>query len=60
MGKYFSKDKWKYMLYTVSHPMDGYYSYAMQTEEACPRHPYGYPVCGKLLRKPSACQLRGK
>ena len=25
MGKYFSKDKWKYMLYTVSHPMDGYY-----------------------------------
>ncbi len=25
MGKYFSKDKWKYMFYTVSHPMDGYY-----------------------------------
>ncbi|MBQ7359941.1 MAG: YIP1 family protein [Lachnospiraceae bacterium] len=25
MGKYFSKDKWKYMLYTVTHPMDGYY-----------------------------------
>ncbi len=25
MGKYFSKEKWKYMLYTVSHPMDGYY-----------------------------------
>jgi len=25
MGKYFSKDKWKYMLYTGTHPMDGYY-----------------------------------
>ena len=25
MRKYFSKDKWKYLLYTISHPMDGYY-----------------------------------
>lgn len=25
MGKYFSKEKWSYMLYTISHPMDGYY-----------------------------------
>ncbi|HKL99419.1 MAG TPA: YIP1 family protein [Mobilitalea sp.] len=25
MTKYFSKDKWKYLLYTVSHPVDGYY-----------------------------------
>lgn len=25
MGKYFSKEKWKYLLYTISHPMDGYY-----------------------------------
>ncbi|WOO37246.1 YIP1 family protein [Anaerocolumna sp. AGMB13020] len=25
MGKYFSKDKWNYMFYTISHPMDGYY-----------------------------------
>lgn len=25
MRKYFSKEKWKYMLYTISHPMDGYY-----------------------------------
>ncbi len=25
MGKYFSKEKFKYMWYTVSHPMDGYY-----------------------------------
>lgn len=25
MSKYFSKDKWKYLLYTMSHPMDGYY-----------------------------------
>lgn len=25
MGKYFSKEKWKYMLYTLSHPMDGFY-----------------------------------
>ncbi len=25
MRKYFSKDKWKYVLYTISHPMDGYY-----------------------------------
>lgn len=25
MRKYFSADKWKYMLYTISHPMDGYY-----------------------------------
>lgn len=25
MGKYFSKQKWSYMLYTISHPMDGYY-----------------------------------
>ena len=25
MGKYFSKEKWSYLLYTISHPMDGYY-----------------------------------
>ncbi len=25
MGKYFSKEKWNYMFYTISHPMDGYY-----------------------------------
>lgn len=25
MTKYFSKDKWKYLFYTVSHPVDGYY-----------------------------------
>ena len=25
MGKYFSKQKWSYMFYTNSHPMDGYY-----------------------------------
>ncbi len=25
MGKYFSKEKWQYMFYTISHPMDGYY-----------------------------------
>jgi len=25
MGKYFSKEKWKYAFYTLSHPMDGYY-----------------------------------
>lgn len=25
MAKNFSKDKWKYLFYTVSHPMDGYY-----------------------------------
>lgn len=25
MRKYFSKDKWRYMLYTISHPMDGFY-----------------------------------
>lgn len=25
MRKYFSKDKWSYLLYTLSHPMDGYY-----------------------------------
>ncbi|MED9904307.1 MAG: YIP1 family protein [Lachnospiraceae bacterium] len=25
MGKYFSKEKWKYMFYTISHPMDGFY-----------------------------------
>lgn len=25
MRKFFSKEKWKYMLYTISHPMDGYY-----------------------------------
>ena len=25
MRKAFSKDKWKYMLYTIVHPMDGYY-----------------------------------
>lgn len=25
MRKYFSKEKWKYLLYTMSHPMDGYY-----------------------------------
>lgn len=25
MRKYFSKEKWKYMLYTISHPVDGFY-----------------------------------
>ena len=25
MGKYFSKEKWNYMFYTIAHPMDGYY-----------------------------------
>lgn len=25
MKKYFSKDKWKYLFYTMSHPMDGFY-----------------------------------
>lgn len=25
MGKYFTKEKWKYLWYTLSHPMDGYY-----------------------------------
>ena len=25
MGKYFSKEQWKYLFYTVTHPMDGYY-----------------------------------
>jgi len=25
MGKYFSKEKWSYMLYTITHPMEGYY-----------------------------------
>ena len=25
MGKYFSKEKWKYMFYTITHPMDGCY-----------------------------------
>lgn len=25
MRKFFSKEKWQYMLYTISHPMDGYY-----------------------------------
>lgn len=25
MRKYFSLDKWKYVLYTISHPMDGFY-----------------------------------
>lgn len=25
MSKYFSKEKWKYLWYTISHPMDGFY-----------------------------------
>lgn len=25
MKKYFSKEKWKYLLYTLNHPMDGFY-----------------------------------
>ncbi len=25
MRKYFSKEKWSYMFYTITHPMDGYY-----------------------------------
>ncbi len=25
MGKYFSKGKWQYLRYTLTHPMDGYY-----------------------------------
>ena len=25
MRKYFSKEKWNYLKYTISHPMDGYY-----------------------------------
>lgn len=25
MGKYFAKEKWSYMFYTITHPMEGYY-----------------------------------
>ena len=25
MKKYFSKEKWRYLLYTMNHPMDGFY-----------------------------------
>lgn len=25
MGKYFAKEKWKFLWYTLSHPMDGFY-----------------------------------
>lgn len=25
LSKYFSKEKWKYLLYTMNHPMDGFY-----------------------------------
>ena len=25
MKKYFSKDKWKFLFYTLSHPADGFY-----------------------------------
>ena len=25
MGKYFSKEKWSYLFYTITHPKDGYY-----------------------------------
>ena len=36
MGKYFSGEKWKYMLYTIAHPMDGYYWIRHQDKGSVP------------------------
>ncbi len=36
MGKYFSSEKWKYMLYTIAHPMDGYYWIRHQDKGSVP------------------------
>ncbi|MBQ9143093.1 MAG: YIP1 family protein [Lachnospiraceae bacterium] len=36
MRKYFSKEKWKYVLYTISHPMDGYYWIRHQDKGSVP------------------------
>lgn len=36
MKKYFSKEKWKYLLYTMSHPVDGYYEIRHRGEGSVP------------------------
>lgn len=36
MSKYFSKEKWEYMLYTIAHPMDGYYWIRHQDKGSVP------------------------
>lgn len=36
MRKYFSSEKWKYVLYTISHPMDGYYWIRHQDKGSVP------------------------
>lgn len=36
MRKYFSAEKWKYLLYTLSHPMDGYYWIRHQDKGSVP------------------------
>ncbi len=36
MRKYFSKEKWEYLLYTISHPMDGYYWIRHQDKGSVP------------------------
>lgn len=36
MRKAFSKEKWKYMLYTIVHPMDGYYWIRHQEKGSVP------------------------
>ncbi len=36
MGKYFSKAKWSYLFYTITHPMDGYYWIRHQDKGSVP------------------------
>lgn len=36
MSKYFSKQKWSYLLYTVTHPMEGYYWIRHQEKGSVP------------------------
>lgn len=36
MKKYFSKEKWQYLLYTISHPMDGFYWIRHQNRGSVP------------------------
>ena len=36
MRKFFSKEKWQYLLYTISHPMDGYYWIRRQERGSVP------------------------
>ena len=47
MKELFSKEKWKYVFYTVSHPADGYYWNPGASAVCCSCRFFSlsYPVC---------------